>query len=290
MVNYTKRAVKGAATVFFISILAGFIGYLIRVLFARNLTLEEFGLFYAVLTLVGLIATFKDLGLGQALVKYIPEFLVKKRKDLIKNSIMTVALLQFVFAVIIVAVLFLCSNWLAVNYFHSAAASLIIKLLAIGFLLAIFVDVITYSFQGFQNMLYCSLTGLCRMLTILIIAFITFKFGGGLLAPTLAYMLYPVILFVVFYPVLIRKVFPLFAKIRININKKLTKKLFKFGLPVVVGFAGMIVLGHTDILMLTYFSGLKQVGLYNVALPTATILTYFSAAIGTVFFPMFAEL
>jgi len=290
MVNYTRRAVKGAATVFIISILAGFFGYLVRVLFARNLTVEEFGLFYAVLTLVGLIATFKDLGLGQALVKYIPGFLVKKRKDLVKNSIMTVALLQFVFATLIVSILFLCSNWLAINYFHSITASLIIKLLAIGYLLAIFIDIISYSFQGFQNMLYCSLTGLARMLAILVIAFIVLKLDGGLLAPSLAYMLYPIVLFLIFYPILVKKVFPQFCRIKTIFDRKLTKKLFKFGLPVVIGFAGMIVLGHTDIIMLTYFSGLKQVGLYNVALPTAKILTYFSAAIGTIFFPMFAEL
>ena len=44
-INYTKFAVKGAATVFVISILAAFVGYLVRFLLARNLTVEEFGLF-----------------------------------------------------------------------------------------------------------------------------------------------------------------------------------------------------------------------------------------------------
>ncbi len=290
MVNYTRRAVRGAATVFIFSILAGFLGYLVRILFARNLTVEEYGLFYAVLTLVGLITTFRGLGLGQALVKYIPEYLVKKKKDLVKSTIITVALLQFIIAVFITIILFLSADYLSLHYFHSSASSSIIKLLAIGFILVVFIDVLNYSFQGFQNMLYVALTNFSKMLVILIIAFFGFRLNLGLLAPTLAYMFYPVILFVIFYPVLTKKVFPQFCKIKTNFSKKLTKKLFKFGMPVVVGMAGMVILGYTDTIMLTYFSGLEQVGLYNVALPTARILTYFSAAIGTVFFPMFSEL
>jgi len=290
MVNYTRRAVRGAATIFIFSILAGFIGYLVRVLFARNLSVEEFGLFYAVFTLISFIAVFRDLGLNQALVKYIPEFLVKKRPDLVKSSIVTVGLFQFVFATIIAVILFLLSDWLALNYFHSQAASLLIILLGISLFFLFSKDIIKYSFQGFQKINYFTFTELGRVLAILAIALIGFNLGLGIVAPAIAYMLYPLVLTVIFYPIFIKKVFPEFGKIKMVFNKNLTKKLFKFGLPVVVGFAGMVVLGYTDVILLTYYSGLKEVGLYNVALPTAKILTYFSAAIGTIFFPMFAEL
>ena len=49
MANYTKKALVNVGKVFVISIVAAFFGYLARIFFARNLTVEEFGLFYAII-------------------------------------------------------------------------------------------------------------------------------------------------------------------------------------------------------------------------------------------------
>ena len=52
MESYTKFAVRGAATILVISLIAAILGYVVRVLLARNLEVEEFGLFYAVFAFV----------------------------------------------------------------------------------------------------------------------------------------------------------------------------------------------------------------------------------------------
>ena len=96
MSNYTKFAVKGATTVLVISLLAAFIGYLVRFVLARNLTVEEFGLFYAVFAFLGLLGLFKSFGFDKALIKFIPEFKHKKRNDLIKSSIIYVSFIQLI--------------------------------------------------------------------------------------------------------------------------------------------------------------------------------------------------
>ena len=85
MPSYTKSAVKGATVVLIISLVAAFLGYIVRFMLARNLTVEEFGLFYAVFAFLGLIGIFKSLGFDKALVKFIPEFIHKKEKDFIKS-------------------------------------------------------------------------------------------------------------------------------------------------------------------------------------------------------------
>ena len=57
--SYTKLAVRGAATVFIISIIAAFLGYLVRLILAKNLTVEQFGLFYAVFAFIALLSLIK---------------------------------------------------------------------------------------------------------------------------------------------------------------------------------------------------------------------------------------
>ena len=54
------------------NIIAAFVGYIIRIVLARNLSVMEYGLFFAVSTLIGFIGVFIGLGTGEALVKYVP--------------------------------------------------------------------------------------------------------------------------------------------------------------------------------------------------------------------------
>ena len=62
------------------------------------------------------------------------------------------------------------------------------------------------------------------------------------------------------------------------------------GLPFFVTAIGDKVIVYIDTLMLTYFSTLTEVGIYNVVLPSAIIFLDIGGAIATVVFPMSSEL
>ena len=64
------KIIKGAGIIFLVSILSSAFGYFIRILLARKLTTEEFGLFFAVYSGVLMIGwiqeqTFEELNLSQ---------------------------------------------------------------------------------------------------------------------------------------------------------------------------------------------------------------------------------
>ena len=59
--NYTKLAVRGAAIVFATSIVAAFLGYLVRLVMVRNLSLEDVGLFYSIFSFLSVLNVFKAL-------------------------------------------------------------------------------------------------------------------------------------------------------------------------------------------------------------------------------------
>jgi O-antigen/teichoic acid export membrane protein len=290
MTTYTKIAVKGAATILFISLIAAFLGYLIRIILARNLSVEEFGLFYAVFAFLGLIGVFKSLGFDKALAKFIPEFMHKKENDSIKNSILYVAIIQIITNSIMILAIYLLSNYLAINFFHNAQATIIIKLLAIAFFIDSFSEVLKFAFQGFKKMTYFSGMDLIRMLLITTTILIGFKLNYGLLSPIIAYIITPVVLLIIFSWVLVKRVFPEFFASKFMINKMLLKRISKYSIHILAISVGGVILGYTDIIMLTYFSGLTSVALYSVALPTTRILLYFPRALAEVLLPLTSEL
>ncbi len=287
--SYLKKAVGGARTIFIFSIFSAFIAYLTRLVLAKNLSVEDFGLFYAVIAVILTLVLIEKFGLGDALVKFIPEFNVKKRKDLIKGSISYTLIFSIAFAFLLAVLLIVFSDFLAVNYFHSQKASIVLKIFAIFLVFRPFSVVAACIFQGFKRMDYFASMDFLRVLIILVACAIGFNIGKGILIPTYAYLLMSILLVVIFVPFIL-KIFPDFLKEKALINKPLIKKLHGFGFPVILSSGCSFILGYIDTMMLTYFSGLEQVGLYNVANPTAHLLAYFGEAVATVVLPFASEL
>jgi O-antigen/teichoic acid export membrane protein len=139
-------------------------------------------------------------------------------------------------------------------------------------------------------MVLFSILDLIRMVSLVVITLIGINMGLGLLSPAVAYLLAPLILLFIFGFIFVKKVFPEIFKANLIIDIKLFKKISKYSLFIMLTSSGVLVLGHTDSLMLTYFTGISAVGLYNVALPTSKILIYFPLAIGSILLPVTSEL
>src|SRR3989338_2623006 len=149
--GYADRIVKGASIVFMLSILGTGMGYLLRIFIARSLPVDDFGLFYSILTFFSLFFVIKDFGLGSALVKYIPEFMVKGAYGSIWKSIKSSFFLQLAIGAALGLLMFAMSDYIAASFFHSQKASLLIKLFSVELVLA--VSFLKMLLQGFQKIL-----------------------------------------------------------------------------------------------------------------------------------------
>ena len=290
MTNYTKLAIKGTAIVLIISLFAGFLGYLVRLVLARNLSVEDFGLFNAVFSFLGLLGIFKSLGFDKALIKFIPEFRHENRDDHIKSSIIYVSIVQFIANALIIAAVYFLSNFLSANFFHSMKARDVLNWLAVSFFIDSFVLTLKFAFQGFKRMVYFSSVDVVRMILVLAISLIGFKLHYGLGSPVLAYVLTPLLLLLIFGWLLITNVFPEFVKSKFVFDMGLIKRISKYSIFVTETSVAGLLLYYTDTLVLTYFRDLKEVGLYSVALPTAKVFLYFPRAIGGMLLPLTSEL
>ncbi|MEA3254265.1 MAG: flippase [Candidatus Altiarchaeota archaeon] len=290
MSGYTKKAVRGAGILFSMSVLSYFLGYVLRLFIANEFGTYYYGLVYAILALFGVFSIFMELGLRSALIKYIAEFRVENKLGEIKGSIIIVLLLKLLLSGIICGVLILFSDQIAIGYFKTSEASILIKIYGVGIIFSAIIATLESSFLGFQSMKYCSSTDIVKSLIVLFITFPLLYLGFGVMAPILGFATSFILTPLIYFPLLIKRVFPEFLKVKADLSRPLVKKLFRFGVPVTLtGLAG-IVFGYTDTLILTYFTTLNEVGLYNAALPTMKLITVMGGAMLSVVFPMSSEL
>jgi len=288
--SYARRFARGSTIVFTTLIVSSVIGLILRIFLARTLTVADYGLFYAVFALVSLFGLFREPGIGQAIVKYIPEFVVKKRLDLIKSSITVLMLFQVLFSLSISLILIAFSDQMAITIFGTAEASLVIKILSGWFLFVAIFYTFKTPFQGFQEMVPHSLLGFLEIVLPLIFAF----FFIGIFGPSpanfaFAYLAGLAITSLIAFGLFLKKHSDVLSA-KMRISKPLLKKLFAFALPAFIGGFGALIIGYMDTLMITMFRSLPEVGFYQVAKPAASLLHYFPMAISIVLFPMISEL
>ena len=290
MTNYTKKALWNSAYMIIFGMLASFCAYLLRILLASSLQSYEYGLVYAIFAFVGLFSLFQHFGLGQALIKYISTFLVKKEYSKIKEVILLVVIYQLIFSILLGLVFLVLSSFLGKYYFgYPEISTFLFRVYLISIVLSPFDIVIASIFQGYQRIDLFSYANLIKFAFILFSTWVMLRLGFGVIAVVYAYALYPLLMLIAFLPAFFH-LFPYFLKEKYTLTVATSKMLFGFGIPVLLATAAGIVMSYTDTFVLTIFRSLEEVGMYNAALPTVQILWFLPALITTIFFPLSSEL
>jgi O-antigen/teichoic acid export membrane protein len=286
-INYTKRTLYNTITVFAFLIIAAFCAYLFRIILARNLTLAEYGLFFALVAFAGILNIFRDLGLSYATTYFVPRYLAKKDFRKIKSLISRIFRIEIISTAIVAILFIVLSDFLVTNYFHSGTM-LILSLFAVSFFLNAMELNFQLFFNAFQRQFLYSLHNMLRNLLVLIFAAIAFMFFKGVIVPIAAYMITYIILLILFSIIFFRKVFPDYFSTKKSYIS--TKSLFAFGFSASLSSIGFLLISSMDTLLLTYFRTLEEVGLYNGVLPIVSIILYIPYAISSVITPMSSEL
>jgi stage V sporulation protein B len=101
--------------------------YGIRMLLSDHLSLEQVGVFYSMMGLVGMLALYNDLWWKEAIAYFVPQYLAKSDYNSSKTILILTLLLQIISSSAIALALFLGSDRIAAHYFQVAEASYAIK-------------------------------------------------------------------------------------------------------------------------------------------------------------------
>ena len=268
--SHAKNIIHGSATIVTINIIAGGLNYFVRRTLAINLSVTDFGFLYAAMSLCMLFLSYLDLGLsGSATILIARAHACNDQESANSyfNYIFYFKLIISLLIFIIIAVTY--RFWLNsfFKYEHVAPFFIIISLIII---------------QAISGVPGCALIALQKFflqsmqtfLIPLILLIIFFIFGSNNII--IAGSAFPISAFSIFlltYFIVHKFGFRLNFKSLKNIQ--LARNMFHISKWIAISTAGYTSLYYMDSLMLTYLSGLKAVGIYNIVLSLVQLANSF---------------
>jgi len=282
-----EKLIKGGLWFLLFSVLSKVIAFFNKIYLTRNLTVEEYGLFISMFSLFGLVLTFTSLGLNSSIVKFIPHYKVKKEYGKIKSVIVSVFQFEFIMRLCVYFIL-LCLSPLLSKYYFKIDVISEFRLFAILILIELVYRNLKPIFKSFKKTFIMGLMDFLLPAFYGLFFFVLFGFMNGIYVPIISYLISTTLVGIIFIIVGL-KVFNIFKYKSIQ-KSEIFKKMIVFGIPLVIANTGGIFVSYFDTIMLTSFSTLENVGIYNIALSSALLLSFVFNAISITLIPMVSEL
>ena len=267
---------------------AHFLGYLTRVLFARVLTTEEYGMFYALIGFFMFFAVFRSFGMSPTLIHFIPKYRSEGQK--LRYMLWITFLFQVLVGVVAFLLFFGLSGQIAEYIFHDPGVTFLVQIHAITFVLIGFARYFHSILRGMQRHMLSAAYDTVRLFFVLACTSVLLLLGKfTLTALVLVWMFSYLFIILVYQPFLI----PLYRKTRsVSAEKfpRIRKELIGYAVPLMLGIAADIILSRSDVVLLTFFRGVSEVALYEIAHPASQLLLLFVSAFSFVVFPVVSKL
>jgi len=286
---YLEKGLRNLGNSFLFGAVAVLVGYIARVILARTLPLEEFGLLYAAISSVTFLTLFTNLGLGSAQVKFIAHHMSGGERGKARAVAWFSILTRMAVAIIIGVVIALFAQTIALNYFKTASSLPIVYIMSVALVVLTLFNITSRLAQGLQNIFVMSFMNFLQKASYLILVLLL-VWSGMLLGWQLMWI-YVLSIFLAWLTAMflakgLRSLLagkPKFASAHL-------KTVSAFALAAILVQAGQMIMGQLDIVMLTYFKDLSAVAIYNVVLPSAMALTFLGKSLHAVMFPMMSEM
>lgn len=253
------------------------IGFLYTIFLARNLGVEDFGIYSVALAYFSLLSIISDFGFNRFLIREIAVDKTKLPQLLWNISLLRLTLTLILYASFAVGLYILDSDKLRVNLVLLASLAVIPQAISLT------IDAIFIAMQRLQ-LASVSLVLLSLVSATLGFYFVSSGFGtyGAVLALILGQTVY--LLSLIYF--LNRE-----SKIKFaNINSIALKEIFLGSLPYgILGILGLLYF-KIDILLLTYIRGNFDAGIYGASFKFLEALVFVPSALSAALFPIFARL
>jgi O-antigen/teichoic acid export membrane protein len=223
------------------------------------MSVVEYGDFRFLLTL-SMIYGIAFSGIPTALTKY---FSQNKKQEYVDNSIL---LMGAIYIILVIIIFLFENNPILLSLF---IFSFLVDSFYTGFSMGIFNIVKLSGFKLLENVI---------QLAILIIAYILYKQINFSFA----------IIFYCFSGILSLWLFELWnheLKFKFNFSKEVSKKIFKFSMPLLLGAVGWSILFGIDTIYVKMFLGSEYVGYLSVGFTIVQVFTFLPTAITTILLP-----
>jgi O-antigen/teichoic acid export membrane protein len=285
--NHFKTFIYGSFVSFIGVVLVGIINYFIRRILALNLTQADYGFFYSAIAFINIPLVFIDIGLGYSLTILISKYTTSYSSKKINCFFSLVLLIKSILGIIFCILLVTISTYLSKEFFHYPIGNYVFILLCFLCITSSLSGIINATLNGYKNFFYANLFINLQSFIILLVTYL-FINKYQTIAPAIGMLLGNLLAFIAGYIYLNFK-----YKTKITLKpaglKYAWHETWKIGKWIAFGLAGINIMYYMDTLMLTFLTDLKQVALYNIALP---IMQIFQSLLifPTVFIPIASTL
>ena len=283
-----QKILKESIWIYIFVFIGAVAGYFVRVLYARNFTIAEYGLFYAVFSFIFLFRPLREFGLNASQIFYMNKSLTKTEYAKAKGVFIITLASQIVLSFIVASIIFALRNYLATHFFKDPVASTVISFLLVYFILHSFVYNMSNMFGSFQKHFLFQLRDPLIIIFVLIFSLIFFKFDYKILTMPLAHLFAgaaALVLYFLFYKIGLKEL-----KVNAQYDWKTTKEVFVYGFAMSIGSFAWVILSYLHTTLLTWMKGLESVGYYNVILPSVQVIFLMTNPVLNLLFPIATNL
>jgi len=288
--NYKRlilNSIWGSGSFVFITL----ISFLILPFIVQKLDVSGYGIYILITSLVGYYGIL-DLGLGNALIKYVSEFYEKKdfiNLNLYINS--TIVFLSFIGIVTTILSVYFSNGilqFLNINSDQLEISKLSIRIAAIGFFFTFLSSGCKSVLQGLQLFKITSLVDSFNILILNILLMITLSLGYGLLGAIIVNVFIAIFTFIIFFVYLKRNLLP--YKFSLLIDIKIIKKIFDFSFYVLLSKLSNIFAVYIVRFVIAFFLGPIAVTYYTVPSKLVGAIGGISSSAITTIFPFTSQM
>jgi len=290
---HSREVARGSFWSLFGSILIKLVSFVYLILIARAASQDDVGLFYLSLSIVSIVTVFSDVGIANALLRYVPYFEARnedgKAKSLLNWSYVILAFT----GVVLTALLWWQADSIGAIY-HSAVLPDAIRLIS-GYILLNNIFRLHFTYlqaradirssqyvQNLQNVFKLALTAL-----------LFWFYGASVITLTAAFLLSYLLTITVSWlrwPVVRWSTGDSASLSR----DELLREIAPVGIMIAVVQSLSVILSSADRLMLGYLANPSQaiamVAVYSMATTLSSVLLVFPGAIGSIFLPVVSRL
>ena len=288
--NESLRTIaKGTGIGFAGAMFGTVVGYLSRMVIARLLGPDDYGLIALGFAAMMIATTLSLMGFNSGMQRYIAYYRGKEDEARIKGTVIAALKVTVPMSLLFMILFFFGAGWISIHIFHENDLTQVLMIFAIGipfWTLTTIFNSVSIAFQQIQYQVYTMYIFKDSFKLIAIVSLILL--GYGVIGAAVGWVLAAIGMAVLSFYFVEKKVFPILSSTVKSVST--AKELFYFSFPLIfVGISDMVT-GWTDTFMLGYFCTASEVGIYNVALPTSKLLAVVLSPIGMIFGPVIVGL
>lgn len=286
--TFSQKIIRGGLIITFFSLLTSPLGYFIRLMLSRALTIEEYGLFYSLLGFFGIFIIFNDLGFGYSVAYFTPKFIQKKNYRSAWNAYLYDLIIELTTSSLLSVVFLIFSEWLSLHYFKIPQARELIYIFSLFFVSNSFVSALQKFFTGVQSEKFYSSMEFVRLLVTTLFILVLWVRGSSNLnmyawSWVTGYVTVA-LLYSSFQYLYHKKYIMQFVW-----DKALFSTMFQYAVPTLLVTSLAWITNYIDVFSLTLLKDVREVGVYNVVFPLAGISGFLFSPIQVLFLPLISQ-